>query len=99
MLPTSAGVEPATSWSPVGRRIQLSHRGWQRLSEVLHGFIDRIFSENVVTRITEGTLVELFGYNYEQQDLIIDQLNRLFLLIRYSIGACRVMVELMLGLS
>ena len=24
MLPTSAGVEPATSWSPVGRRIQLS---------------------------------------------------------------------------
>ena len=27
MLPTSAGVEPAISWSPVGRRIQLSHRG------------------------------------------------------------------------
>ena len=27
MLPTSAGVEPATSWSPVGRRIQVSHRG------------------------------------------------------------------------
>ena len=27
MLPTSAEVEPATSWSPVGRRIQLSHRG------------------------------------------------------------------------
>ena len=27
MLPTSAGVEPATSWSPVGQRIQLSHRG------------------------------------------------------------------------
>ena len=26
MLPTSEGVEPATSWSPVGRRIQLSHR-------------------------------------------------------------------------
>ena len=25
MLPTSAGVEPATSWSPVGRCIQLSH--------------------------------------------------------------------------
>ena len=32
MLPTS-GVEPATSWSPVGRRIQLSHRGRQILSE------------------------------------------------------------------
>ena len=28
MLPTSAGVEPVTSWSSVGRRIQLSHRGW-----------------------------------------------------------------------
>ena len=27
MSPTSAGVEPTTSWSPVGRRIQLSHRG------------------------------------------------------------------------
>ena len=27
MLPTSVGVEPETSWSPVGRRIQLSHRG------------------------------------------------------------------------
>ena len=27
MLPTSAVVEPATFWSPVGRRIQLSHRG------------------------------------------------------------------------
>ena len=27
MLPTSAGVEPATSCSPVGRRIQLSHHG------------------------------------------------------------------------
>ena len=27
MFPTSVGVEPATSWSPVGQRIQLSHRG------------------------------------------------------------------------
>ena len=26
MLPTSAGVEPATPWSPVGRRIHLSYR-------------------------------------------------------------------------
>ena len=31
MLPTSVGAEPATSCSPVGRRIQLSHRG--RLSK------------------------------------------------------------------
>ena len=28
MLPTSVGVESATSWSPVGWRIQLSHWGW-----------------------------------------------------------------------
>ena len=27
MLPTSTGAEPATSWSPVGRRIQMSHQG------------------------------------------------------------------------
>ena len=30
MLPTSAAIEPATSWSPVRRRIQLSHRGRPR---------------------------------------------------------------------
>ena len=29
MLLTSVGVEPATSWSSVGWRIQLSHRGRQ----------------------------------------------------------------------
>ena len=34
MLPTSAGVEPATSWSPVGRRIQMSHRGRQTLVRI-----------------------------------------------------------------
>ena len=40
MLPTSAGVEPATSWSPVGRRIQLSHRGRQasEMHWVFRGF-------------------------------------------------------------
>ena len=32
MLQTLAGVEPATSWSPVGRHIQLSHRGPNSLS-------------------------------------------------------------------
>ena len=36
MLPSSAGVEPATSWSPAGRRIQLSHRGRRKkMSRVL----------------------------------------------------------------
>ena len=36
MLPTSAGVEPATSWSPVGRRIQLSHRGRLFINKSIH---------------------------------------------------------------
>ena len=30
MLPTLAGVEPATSWSPAGRRIQLSHQAGRK---------------------------------------------------------------------
>ena len=34
MLPTLAGVEPVTSWSPVGRRIQLSLRGWQSFQKI-----------------------------------------------------------------
>ena len=34
MLSTSAEVEPATSWSPVGRRVQLSHRDRQKVSIV-----------------------------------------------------------------
>ena len=40
MLPTSAGVEPATSWSLVGRHIQLSHRGQQ------YNDLDPIYTEN-----------------------------------------------------
>ena len=41
MLPTSAGVEPATSWSPVGRRIQLSHRG-RRYPYKAHAFKENV---------------------------------------------------------
>ena len=41
MLPTSAGVEPATSWCPVGRRIQLSHRGRQFKIDFQHGLAAR----------------------------------------------------------
>ena len=42
MLPTSAGVEPATSWScsPVGQGIQLSHGGQQ------YNDLDPIYTEN-----------------------------------------------------
>ena len=32
MLPTLAGVEPVTSWSQVGQRIQLSPKYWDTLS-------------------------------------------------------------------
>ena len=38
MLPTSAGEEPATSWSPVGRRIQLSHRGRLKIGRCMSKF-------------------------------------------------------------
>ena len=48
MLPTSAGIEPATSWSPVGRRIQLRHRGhWtkeQTFSQALLKAVDKVYS-------------------------------------------------------
>ena len=40
MLPTSAGVEPATSWSPVGQCIQLSHRGWLRIYSASANSVD-----------------------------------------------------------
>ena len=52
MLPTWAGVEPATSWSPVGRRIQLSHRGRQVGSLVL-------FSQNMSKSTTGFSLAPL----------------------------------------
>ena len=57
MLPTSAGVEPATSWSPVGRRIQLSHRGRRKLGvkvwimRLVHGMYANAWSR---VRVGEG---------------------------------------------
>ena len=51
MLPTSAGVEPATSWSPVGRRIQLSHRCRQLGSVKVYEFYGNSMCK---FRITEG---------------------------------------------
>ena len=53
MLPTSAGDEPATSWSPVGRRIQLSHRGLYGLCTVSLGIFGRLCS---VTMVLPGLL-------------------------------------------
>ena len=45
MLPNSEGFEPATSWSPVGRHIQLSHRGQLEPDEPLLDFVGRNFAE------------------------------------------------------
>ena len=48
MLPTSAGVEPATSWSPVGRRIQLSHRGHLKgkTGKEIHGELADVYGSS-----------------------------------------------------
>ena len=47
MLPTSAGVEPATSWSPVGRRIQLSHRSRLNNDMLTQEHLDGAYSDIV----------------------------------------------------
>ena len=59
MLPTSAGVEPATSWSPVGRRIQLSHRG--RPFQVLrkkNAYIKEVYSLAVKCLIFSSSVIK-----------------------------------------
>ena len=44
MLPTSVGVEPVTSWSPVGRRIQMSHRGlYSKANQVIYSSLPILF--------------------------------------------------------
>ena len=48
MLPTSAGVEPATFWSPVGRHIQLSHKGRQRSERQFEGNDNRQGERSVI---------------------------------------------------
>ena len=62
MLPTSAGVEPTTSWSPVGRRIQLSHRGWPNLER---GLVSRVIffilqEKNMLRVLIKGASETLF---------------------------------------
>ena len=59
MLPTSAGIEPATSWSPVGRRIQLSHRG--RLLALYSAGINFTFK----------TIIYYISYNGKTEDVFI----------------------------
>ena len=48
MLPTSAGFELAISWSPVGWRIQLSHRGG--LSEYVQKLVKSLKESHHVAR-------------------------------------------------
>ena len=48
MLLTSAGVESATSWSPVGRRIQLSHQGLFRPHHEQQLLIRHFFATKIV---------------------------------------------------
>ena len=47
LLPTSAGVEPATSWSPVGRRIQLSHRGRYTAELRRYNVLEVVYKDNI----------------------------------------------------
>ena len=59
MLPTSAGVEPATSWSPVGRRIQLSHRGRYIVFICKTHYINCSVEELVVSTMTGNSTYNL----------------------------------------
>ena len=59
MLPTSAGVEPATSWSPVGWRIQLSHQG--RLCG--HGILKTYVRATNKTKLAENCWSDLQNFD------------------------------------
>ena len=65
MLPTSAGVEPATSWSPVGRRIQLSHRGRRTLGKLF------------IRRYIEFFFIIIFCISLRKQDLTFMQMHEM----------------------
>ena len=67
MLPTSAGVDPATSWSPVGRRIQLSHRGRQHSRYEMRLKIEayillQIFIKQLI-KLAERVFFQIIWYN------------------------------------
>ena len=66
MLPTSAGAEPATSWSPVGRRIQLSHRGrpikLNKISNILNE-ISSLVNKISYIRLTAGLSKTLLAHS------------------------------------
>ena len=73
MLPTSAGVEPATFWSPVGWRIQLSHRGRlrQKLTTVLLVSTEKQ-EKNISLISLLSVAMVLFEYNqYNPDDTVL----------------------------
>ena len=59
MLPTSAGVEPTTSWSPVGRRIQLSHRGRPKVK--YRAVIRYLYLKGKTGKEIHGQLADVYG--------------------------------------
>ena len=55
ILPTSAGVEPVTSWSPVRWRIQLSYRG-------RHSWVENV-RNNAIPVLSEFEIVSLPAFS------------------------------------
>ena len=60
ILPTSAGVEPATSWSPIGRRIQLIHRGWPFELAVLYP--KPCYNDHIIQRLKWNNKKKIFRH-------------------------------------
>ena len=91
MLPTSAGVEPATSWSPVGRCIQLSHRGLftahviliiytqqqQKSTQCNESTCMNYFTDSTVSLVfTVHFCLCLFYHSKLLLDMLISQINK-----------------------
>ena len=80
MLPTSAGVEPATSWSPVGRRIQLSHRGQHLACEswnvkVVLRFLETLDNNRLTLRLLAVKLAILIALTTGQRCQTLKLMN------------------------
>ena len=83
MLPTSAGVEPATPWSPVGRRIQLSHRG--RKNAQINIFL--FLQENICCRVLICFLGEIRKYQDIMAEKCLIQMDGLNVYISITLVA------------
>ena len=76
MLPTTAGVEPATSWSPVRRRIQLSHRGRPYIFYTCPSkSVPRLICTREVTCTICDDVIAILSYNCNSGDDV--HVNRL----------------------